>query len=87
MRSWVEKLVKLIEIEGKTIGGFTCKVLNYEIFFIPENDTAFLTITNEITKECTHIKLYEEEKDIINKAFGQCKEKSINSIIEQITNL
>lgn len=87
MRSWVEKLAKLIEVEGKQIGVFDCKILNYEIYFIPGNNTSYLIVTNTVSKEKPTIKLYEEEIDLIKKAFDRCKEKTTNYIIEQLNNL
>lgn len=87
MRSWVEKIARLIETEGKKIGGFSCKVLDYEIWFVPGERESYVSITNETTKEHTDVKLYEEEKDVIKKALDRCKEKTTNSIIDQLNNL
>lgn len=87
MRSWVEKIARLIETKGKKIGGFSYKVLDYEIWFVPGERESYVSITNETTKEHTDVKLYEEEKDVIKKALERCKEKTINSIIKQLNNL
>lgn len=87
MRNFIEKLAKLIETEGKKIGGFSYKVLDYEIWFVPGERESYVSITNETTKEHTDVKLYEEEKDVIKKALERCKEKTTNSIIDQLNNL
>lgn len=87
MRSFIEKLAKLIETEGICISGTAYKILDFEICFIPGNDTTFLIIKNKMTNECAHLKLYDEEKDIISKAIDRCEEKTIDSIIEQLNNL
>lgn len=87
MRSFIEKLAKLIKTEGKQIGRCLYQIQCYEIYAIPGDVISYLTIINEISKETTTIKLYEEESDLIKKALERCKEKTIDSIIEQINNL
>lgn len=88
MRSWVEKLAKLIESEGKQIGDYLYKIQCYEIYIIQDIiSNSFLTIKNDITREKARIKLYEEETDVLKKAFDKCEEKTLDSIIEQINNL
>lgn len=88
MRSWVEKLAKLIETEGKQIGRCLYKIQCYEIYIIQElMSNSFLTIKNDITQEKASIKLYEEETDMFQKAFIKCEEKTTDSIIEQLNNL
>lgn len=87
MRNWVEKIARLIETEGKKIGGFSYKVLDYEIWFVPGERESYVSITNETTKEHADVKLYEEEQDILKKAFDRCEERTTDSIIEQINNL
>jgi hypothetical protein len=87
MRNWVEKIARLIETEGKKIGRFSCKVLDYEIWFASGERESYVSITNETTKEHADVKLYEEEKDVIKKALDRCKEKTTNSIIDQLNNL
>jgi hypothetical protein len=85
MRQWIEKLAKLIEKEGVRISCGPYKVLNYEIGYT--FDMTRLVISNYITGETASIKLYEEEKDILKKAFNRCEERTTDSIIEQINNL
>lgn len=87
MRNWIEKIAKLIESEGKRIGGFSYEVLDYEIYFMPGGSASYISIENKITKDHTDVKLYEEEIDLIKKALDKCKEKTTNSIIEQLNNL
>lgn len=88
MRSWVEKLARLIETEGTQIGRCLYKIQCYEIYVIQDiMSNSFLTIKNDTTQEKASIKLYEEERDILQKAFIKCEEKTTDSIIEQINNL
>lgn len=88
MRSFIEKLAKLVETEGKQIGRCLYKIQCYEIYIIQEfMSNSFLTIKNDITEEKASIKLYEDETDILQKAFNKCEEKTSDSIIEQINNL
>jgi CO dehydrogenase/acetyl-CoA synthase gamma subunit (corrinoid Fe-S protein) len=87
MRSFIEKLAKLVETEGKQIGRCLYKIQCYEIYAIPGDDMSYLNIINEISKETTTIKLYEEESDLLKKALERCKEKTTDSIIKQINNL
>ena len=85
MRSFIEKLAKLVESEGIWTGGYLYKIQCYVIQDIMSN--SFLTIKNDITQEKASIKLYEEEQDILKKAFNRCEEKTTDSIIEQLNNL
>lgn len=85
MRPWIEKLAKTIEIEGVRTDCGPYKVHNYEIGHTFE--ISHLVISNSITKEHARIKLYEDEKDVLEKAFDRCKERTTDSIIEQINNL
>lgn len=85
MRQWVENLAKSIEKEGVRISCGPYKVFNYEIGYT--FDMTHLVISNYITGETAKIKLYEEEKDILKKAFDRCEERTTDSIIEQINNL
>lgn len=88
MRSFIEKLAKLVESEGIWTGGYLYKIQCYEIYVIQDiMSNSFLTIKNDITQEKANIKLYEEEQDILKKAFNRCEEKTTDSIIEQINNL
>lgn len=86
MRSFIEKLAKLVEIEGVWTGGTVYKVFDYEIWYII-GYLSEVTIKNNITQEKAHIKLYEEEQDILRKAFERCEERTTDSIIEQINKL
>lgn len=86
MRSFIEKLAKLVETEGVWTGGTVYKVLYYEIWYII-GYLSEVTIKNNITQEKAHIKLYEEERDILRKAFERCEERTTDSIIEQLNNL
>lgn len=85
MRSWVEKLAKLVKTEGVRIEDGPFKVFNFSIGHAC--DMSFLIIVNDITRERAYIKIYEEEKDVLKKAFDKCEEKTLDSIIEQINNL
>lgn len=86
MRSFIEKLAKLVESEGIWTGGTVYKVFDYEIWYII-GCLSEVTIKNAITQEKAHIKLYEEEQDVLKKAFDRCEERTTDSIIEQLNNL
>lgn len=85
MRNWVEKLAKLIETEGMRIECGPFKVFNFSIGYAC--DMSALIVANDITQERARIKLYEEEQDILKKAFDRCEERTTDSIIEQLNNL
>lgn len=86
MRNFIEKLAKLVETEGVWTGGTIYKVFYYEIWYII-GCLSEVTIENNITQEKAHIKLYEEEQDILKKAFNRCEERTTDSIIEQLNKL
>ena len=85
MRSFIEKLAKLIETEGVRTEGGPFKVFNFSIGYAC--DMSALIVANNMTQERARIKLYEEERDILRKAFDRCEEKTTDSIIEQLNNL
>ena len=85
MRNWIEKLAKLIETEGVCVSEATYKVPHYEIWITHE--AKLVAIKNTLTEECYSFKLYEEEQDLFKKVAKRCKEKTADSLIEQINNL
>lgn len=102
MRQWVEKLAKAIEKEGVVVCNymqlcgecirvrhFECNIRYFETYNKGTivKSTKHLEVVNPVDSTYLNIKLYDDEYDVLEKAFNYCKNNSQDNFIKQLENL
>lgn len=90
MRTWVEKLAKVIEKEGinkETRIGSKIHTNNYSIYLSEFKGNYWIYISELSTSACSSIVIYKDEYDLLNEMSTIALKKTKDYFIKQIENL
>lgn len=86
MRTWVEKLAKYIEKEGRYLHQ-SLKLNDLEIHLVTDHSDMSKYISFYDCEYGVRLKIYEDEFDFLKESVKKCKQKAEDHFIEIINNL